>query len=271
MAEEIDLAFEVKGKDQGHSIGCRSEWPVRKSGAKKKSDRLRMNIGAVSCSLAWTSYRNEFGAYTLPTKVFLERGPEAHDLIDQKPYIQSMKWLASVTGQPLAIEAPTALIGYLVWLGPLRSEISLVLWNQELTEPRPMERKSFDIAEAELNRARINAKAEGVSLNRYIRTAVTDKNECVSSSEYVAQMRDAVIAVVDEFRIEIARARLDVLTDSQRSGEVVREEMARSMKRNEELMKAFVRALGKQLSGGFDDKPSPGRPNWPQAIHTSDT
>ena len=130
-----------------------------------------------------------------------------------------------------------------------------------------MLRKSFDIAEQELQRAKRCASAGGMSLNRFIRNGVINQSDCQDTQQSLHSAKLEVDNSINQLRGEIAKIRQTLLEETERSALLTREEVSQSIGRNEELMKTFIRALSKVLGDQSNSKPSnSGERDWSRPL-----
>ena len=103
------------------------------------------------------------------------------------------------------------------------------------------------------------ADAAGIAASEFVRIAVAEKLGRELLVDQVSQVRNDLGELVKELRLEIARTRKDLMDDSQRCIELLRQDIAKSMKKNEELNKTFVM----QLAGIEPRHEKPSRPTKP--------
>ena len=112
-----------------------------------------------------------------------------------------------------------------------------------------MERKSFDIDEQELADAKRRASEAGVSLNRYIRLAVVEKNVGHSVTVDLAAMRGNIDHLIARLDKQSHALRASVSDDVEQSMAAMRQENSEFITRQQELLKQFLLTLGQQLTG----------------------
>jgi hypothetical protein len=110
-----------------------------------------------------------------------------------------------------------------------------------------MGRKSFLIDDKDLDAARQAAKAEGVSLNRYILQAVLAKNTKQESSQHIEQASVKLATLLDQIRLEGMSARRALIEDAQRQSQLLKAELEQGAKKYTETSMSLVLALGKQI------------------------
>ena len=101
-------------------------------------------------------------------------------------------------------------------------------------------------------------EGEKVGFSEFVREALVEKLDREAVIGHAAQVREELDALVRELRQEIGRTRRDLMDDHARGLELVRQEIAKSMKKNEELQKTFVMALAGQAQ---PTKPSRAAPS----------
>ena len=111
-----------------------------------------------------------------------------------------------------------------------------------------MERKSFDLTEKELADAKRRAAEAGVSLNRYIRLAVIEKNANQSVVQDLAEMRANVDQMISKMAEQTTTLRADMTDDVAQAMDAVRQENVAFINRQQELLKQFLLTLGQQLT-----------------------
>jgi hypothetical protein len=103
-----------------------------------------------------------------------------------------------------------------------------------------------------------NLEGKSAGFSEFVRQALVEKLDREAVIGHAAQAREDLDALVRELRQEIGRTRRDLMDDHARGLELVRQEVAKSMKKNEELQKAFVMALAGQAQ---PTKPSRAAPS----------
>lgn len=106
-----------------------------------------------------------------------------------------------------------------------------------------LKRAYFYISERDRDKAIDLAGEAEVSFSEFVRVALSEKMNREVLVAQVTKVREELSELVLEMRTEIARTRKDLMDDNQRGMELVRQDIARSMKKNEELAKAFVMQL----------------------------
>lgn len=101
-------------------------------------------------------------------------------------------------------------------------------------------------------------EGEKVGFSEFVRQALVEKLDREAVIGHATQVREDLDALVRELRQEIGRTRRDLMDDHARGLELVRQEVGKSMKKNEELQKAFVMALAGQAQ---PTKPSRAAPS----------
>lgn len=101
-------------------------------------------------------------------------------------------------------------------------------------------------------------EGEKFGFSEFVREALVEKLDREAVIGHATQVREDLDALVRELRQEIGRTRRDLMDDHARGLELVRQEVAKSMKKNEELQKAFVMALAGQAQ---PTKPSRAAPS----------
>ena len=140
-----------------------------------------------------------------------------------------------------------------------------------------MLRKSFDIPEAELARAKRAADRANLSLNEYLRRAVVESNDGHDHAAAMTELATDVRRQLDDFRSESAQSMAALLTTARRLGELHQlmhadhQQLRQHLEANtaEQLahMKTFLMdALPMALAVGTErtSTPSPGATDWPQ-------
>ena len=102
------------------------------------------------------------------------------------------------------------------------------------------------------------AEAIGITASEFARQAMAEKQVRTAVLEHIENARTELETLVRELREETGRIRRDLMDDQQRGLELMRQEIAKSMKKNEELQKTFVMALAGQSA-----PPKPSRPARP--------
>ena len=92
------------------------------------------------------------------------------------------------------------------------------------------------------------AKTSGMSASAFVRVAVSEKQHRTAARAEVASAGVDLGELVRELRQEVGRLRRDLMDDNARGLELIRQEVVRSLKKNEELQKAFVLALAGQTA-----------------------
>lgn len=110
--------------------------------------------------------------------------------------------------------------------------------------------KSFSIASDELESARYCAKEQGVSLNKYLRLAVLEKNRGVVQGLDTRDALDDIRATVRESETRNAMALESALAD-------LRAEQSAALQANEELVVKTLQAFSQFLAQQEPDVPAP--------------
>lgn len=105
----------------------------------------------------------------------------------------------------------------------------------------------------------------GAKLSAFVRDAVREKLDREQVLAQVAQTKTELAQLVQELREEVGRTRRDLMDDSQRSQALMREDLGKSIKKNEELVKTFVLLLGGQQPSK-PTKPRPGEDGLPRPV-----
>lgn len=100
-------------------------------------------------------------------------------------------------------------------------------------------------------------EGEKVGFSEFVRQALVEKLDREAVIGHATQVREDLDALVRELRQEIGRTRRDLMDDHARGLELVRQEVAKSMKKNEELQKAFVMALAGQAQPSKSSRAAP--------------
>lgn len=111
-----------------------------------------------------------------------------------------------------------------------------------------MKRAYFYIDDKDYKAVSSKLASSGVAFSEFARQAVQEKMDREQIVGQVVVMRNELAGLVNDFRSEIARTRKDLMDDSQRGLELMRQDIGKSMKKNEELNKTFVMMLGGQAS-----------------------
>lgn len=140
-----------------------------------------------------------------------------------------------------------------------------------------MLRKSFDIPEAELARAKRAADRANVSLNEYLRRAVVTSNDGHDNAAAMTELATDMRRQLDDARSESAQTMAALLTTAKRLGELHQlmqadhQELRQHLEANtaEQLahMKTFLmEALPMALAKGTERPPTPppGSADWSQ-------
>ena len=106
-----------------------------------------------------------------------------------------------------------------------------------------LKRAYFYISERDRDNAIDLAGEAGVSFSEFVRLALSEKINRELLVGQVTKVREELSELVLEMRTEIARTRKDLMDDNQRGIELVRQDIAKSMKKNEEMTKTFVMQL----------------------------
>lgn len=112
--------------------------------------------------------------------------------------------------------------------------------------------KSFSIASDELEGARYCAKEQGVSLNKYLRLAVLEKNRGVVQGLDTRDALDDIRATVRESETRNAMALESALAD-------LRAEQSAALQANEELVVKTLQAFSQFLAQQDPDAEVPGK------------
>lgn len=102
-------------------------------------------------------------------------------------------------------------------------------------------------------------KSSGRNLSEFARDAIAEKLDRDRVTSNLDAARDAMEDVVEQLRVEMARMRKDVLEDSRRTAALLQEENQQSLKKNEQLYEAFIRALGRAEPAPPNPSKSPPR------------
>jgi hypothetical protein len=124
-----------------------------------------------------------------------------------------------------------------------------------------MGRKSFLIDDTDLDAARHGAKAEGVSLNRYILQAVVARNTEQVSSHHIEQACVKLATLLDQIRLEGMSARRALIEDAQRQSQLLKAELELGARKYTETSMSLVMALGKQIEVSLNPPRKPEGPN----------
>lgn len=111
-----------------------------------------------------------------------------------------------------------------------------------------MKRCEFLIHPKDHEAVSLLVKGTASSFSDFIRQAVAEKlarDQSVSKIELASKQLESL---VQEIRVEFGRTRKDLMDDSQRGLELMRQDIGKSMKKNEELNKTFVMMLGGQVT-----------------------
>lgn len=100
-------------------------------------------------------------------------------------------------------------------------------------------------------------RGSNASFSDFVRQAVMEKLGRHRVMGQLEKTRDEVDDLLKQLRVEVGRARKDLIEDNQRGIELIREDIGRSMRKNEEMNKTFL----VMLAGHGDQKPKrpPGR------------
>lgn len=104
------------------------------------------------------------------------------------------------------------------------------------------------------------ADAAGVAVSEFVRIAIAEKLDRELLVGQVSEVRNELGELVEVIRTEIARTRKDLMDDNQRGMELVRQDIAKSMKKNEEMTKTFVMQLA-GIEPRADKPAKPGKHN----------
>lgn len=121
-----------------------------------------------------------------------------------------------------------------------------------------MRRSYFYLNDAEHNAVHAAIAAKDVKFSEFARQAVAEKLDRHAVLAQVAQVQAELSALVLELRQEVGRLRRELMDDHTRGLELIRQDVARSLKKNEELQKTFVLALAGQAQ---PTKPSRAAPS----------
>jgi len=121
--------------------------------------------------------------------------------------------------------------------------------------------KSFSIASDELEHARFCAKEQGVSLNKFLRLAVTEKTRGVLQGLEATDTLKEIRATVKESEARHALALESALAD-------MRVEVAAAVQANEDLVMKTLQAFSQFLSSSEPSQGSPRKPR-PEAEKAS--
>lgn len=110
-----------------------------------------------------------------------------------------------------------------------------------------MVRRDFSISEMDLKAAKRCASDSRMSLSEFIRGAVITRVEGTTNLESIQEVKQEMLKLMHGHQVDTIRARAEMLEDTDRSIQIFRQEVGENLRRNEELMKAFIRALGKQI------------------------
>jgi hypothetical protein len=112
--------------------------------------------------------------------------------------------------------------------------------------------KSFNIASDELESARYCAKEQGVSLNKYLRLAVLEKNRGVVQGLEASDTLNAIRAAARESESRNALALESALAD-------MRAEQAAALQSNEDLVVKTLQAFSQFLAQQEPDAQAPAK------------
>lgn len=102
-----------------------------------------------------------------------------------------------------------------------------------------------------------SAKAAGVSASAFVRAAIAEKQDRAAAHAQVLAATADLDGLVRELRQEVGRLRRELMDDHTRGLELIRQDVARSLKKNEELQKTFVLALAGQTQPTKPTRPGP--------------
>lgn len=105
-------------------------------------------------------------------------------------------------------------------------------------------------------------RGNATTFSDFIRQAVIEK---LGREHAVARMElasEQLASLVQDMRMEFGRTRKDLMDDQQRGIELMRQDIGKSMKKNEEMNKTFVMMLGGQVAPATPAAPQQ-RPRGP--------
>lgn len=130
-----------------------------------------------------------------------------------------------------------------------------------------LKRAYFYLSERERDNAINFAGEAGFSFSEFMRDALAEKINRELLVGQVMKVREELSELVLEMRTEVARTRKDLMDDNQRGIELVRQDIAKSMKKNEEMTKTFVMQLaGIEPRAEKPSKPSKHNEDSPMRI-----
>ena len=94
------------------------------------------------------------------------------------------------------------------------------------------------------------------SFSDFVRQAIDEKLGREHAVSKIQQAKEELDLLVQEMRDEIGRTRRDLMDDNQRSLEMMRQDIVKSFKKNEEATKQFLMLLGAQASPEPASRPS---------------
>lgn len=127
-------------------------------------------------------------------------------------------------------------------------------------------RKSFDINENELQRARQCAHEQGVSLAAYIRQAVISRNDGVESSAAIDAAAKRLDALVDRVDRDMTQLRLDLLEQEEARGRAALSLHEQAAADNRDLLIKSIKVMGEHIASilqPVQPKTGSGRPAGP--------
>lgn len=104
-------------------------------------------------------------------------------------------------------------------------------------------------------------RGNGGTFSDFIRQAVVEKLGREQAVDRLEKAKEDLESLVDEMRAEIGRTRKDLMDDNHRGLELIRQDIGRSMKKNEEMNKTFVMLLGGQAAPASPRAPRPSSRN----------
>lgn len=107
-----------------------------------------------------------------------------------------------------------------------------------------MKRTYFYLPASDHRALAAHVEKSGVSASDYVRQAVQEKLDRDALMAQVTRTREELAELLTEIRAEASRARREQLDENRRGLEQMREEASKSLRKNEEMTKTFVLALG---------------------------
>jgi len=121
-----------------------------------------------------------------------------------------------------------------------------------------MRRSYFYLNDADYKAVHAAISAKQLPFSEFARQAISEKLDRQAVLQHTTQVQEDLDAVIAELRQEVGRLRRELMDDNARGLELIRQEVVRSLKKNEELQKAFVLALaGQTTPPSKPSRPSP--------------